>query len=157
MTKSSILIPFWAHSPLLDMTHYKGHIVVWEKNPSMYCFAGLIGGVFLSLSSHRTSTYWGSDHTSASSDATWVAQNCMTMVITLFSMMPVHINAIQHCKILEKGPLRPWCDSSMILAQKDIKKPHPKRNQVTVKLHYIITLKIRSKSDCSSVNLALAM
>lgn len=34
-------------------------------------------------------------HTNTISNVTWVTQNCMTMEITLFSLVPVHINAVQ--------------------------------------------------------------
>lgn len=61
------------------------------------------------------------------------------IALQLFSVVLIHINAKQH----NLG----FYDSSLIVYANQI--------QVTSKLHQIIALKVRSKSDPSSVNLAL--
>lgn len=45
-----------------------------------------------------------------------VAKNRMTIEITLYSMVPVHINATQNDVVLEEGPVPLWYNSSVILA-----------------------------------------
>lgn len=77
-------------------------------------------------------------------DATLVTQNHRTVESTLFSVVTVHINAVQHAF----G--RDLCYFGAIPAQfwpHRIRKPYPS----------CITgiLKVSSKSDCSSVNLSL--
>lgn len=65
-------------------------------------------------------------------------------------MVTVHSNATQHGVILEKGPC-----TTLVQFQPDFgPSEYANHIQNTTKLQYIITVKIGSKSDCSSVNLA---
>lgn len=65
-------------------------------------------------------------------------------------MVTIHSNATQHGVILEKGPC-----TTLVQFQPDFgPSEYANHIQNTTKLQYIITVKIGSKSDCSSVNLA---